>query len=198
MASSRQRGERSGACPLANGTDIYVGGSFVTAGTDTVWGIARWDGSAWHSLGIGVHKDINFVAVPTVRGLYGSAEGLYLGGDFTHAGRNYSNRIALWTDFSPVSAVSEETVPTEFRLLQNYPNPFNPSTTIRYELPIPSIVRLSVYDLLGRELSVIVNEWEDVGPYEVVFNASALSSGIYLYRLVAGDYVATNKFVVIR
>jgi hypothetical protein len=78
-------------------------------------------------------------------------------------------------------------------LYQNYPNPFNPSTTIKYELPKPSVVRLNVYDMLGREVSVLVNERREAGVYEVKFDGSTLASGVYFYRLQAGNFVQTHK-----
>jgi hypothetical protein len=76
-------------------------------------------------------------------------------------------------------------LPGSFMLYNNYPNPFNPSTTIRYELPKSSMVRLSVYDILGREVSVLVNEKKNAGSYEVRFDATGWSSGVYFYRLQA-------------
>ena len=90
------------------------------------------------------------------------------------------------------------TVPTETVLLQNYPNPFNPSTTITYHLPKSSHVRLSVYDMLGREVSVLVNERRDAGAHQTRFQASELSSGVYLYRLMAGECIRTKKMMVLR
>jgi hypothetical protein len=80
---------------------------------------------------------------------------------------------------------------------QNYPNPFSSSTTIKYELPKSSEVRLSVYDLLGREVSVLVNERRNAGVYEVRFDASGLSSGVYFYRLQAGTFVETRKLLLL-
>jgi len=78
-------------------------------------------------------------------------------------------------------------------LLQDYPNPFNPSTTIKFELPKTSYVRLSVFDILGREVSVLVNERKNAGSYEVKFNGSNFASGVYFYRLQAGSFVQTKK-----
>ncbi len=86
--------------------------------------------------------------------------------------------------------------PERARLEQNYPNPFNPSTSIRYELPTSSVVRLSVFDLLGREVSVLVNERKDAGIHEVSFNGSGLASGVYLYRLNANSFLQTRKLVL--
>ena len=89
-------------------------------------------------------------------------------------------------------------LPTEPRLEQNYPNPFNPSTTITYELPRASFVTLSVYDMLGREVSVLANERREAGVHEVKFNGSGLSSGVYLYRIQAGTFVQTRKLLFLR
>jgi hypothetical protein len=81
---------------------------------------------------------------------------------------------------------------------QNYPNPFNPSTTIKFELPTSSIVRLSVFDMLGREVSVLVNERRAPGVHEVKLDGSGLSSGVYFCRLTAGTCVQTSKMVLLR
>jgi hypothetical protein len=83
------------------------------------------------------------------------------------------------------------------KLDQNYPNPFNPSTTIKFELPVSSMVRLGVYDILGREVSVLVNERKSAGVYEVRLDASGLSSGVYFYRIQAGDFTQTRKLLLV-
>jgi hypothetical protein len=88
--------------------------------------------------------------------------------------------------------------PEAYRLYAPYPNPANPSTTIRYELAMPSMVRLSVYDILGREDEVLVNEREDAGTYEVKFDASAYSSGVYFYHIQAGEFEQTKRLMVLK
>ncbi len=98
--------------------------------------------------------------------------------------------------FTSVGRFSE--LPGHFVLGQNYPNPFNPSTTIKYELPKSSEVRLSVYDMLCREVSVLVNERKDAGIHEVRFDGHGLSSGVYFYRMHAGDFVQTRKLVLLQ
>lgn len=92
----------------------------------------------------------------------------------------------------------EITVPGEFELMQNYPNPFNPTTTIRWQSPVGSWQTLNVYDLLGNEVATLVDEYKPAGRYEVEFNASQLSSGIYLYRIQGGNYVQTRKMILIK
>jgi predicted GH43/DUF377 family glycosyl hydrolase len=99
----------------------------------------------------------------------------------------------------PLGVTGEQPeLPDSYRLEQNYPNPFNPSTTIKYELPKSAEIRLSVYDMLGREVSVLVNETMKAGVHEVKFDASALSSGVYLYRLRAGEFVASRKLLLLK
>ncbi len=89
-------------------------------------------------------------------------------------------------------------LPNEFYLSQNYPNPFNPNTTITYSIPKQSNVDIKVFDLLGREVTTLVNEEKSAGNYKVVLKGSNLSSGVYLYRLHAGNFVSTKKFVLIK
>lgn len=103
--------------------------------------------------------------------------------------------------FGTVSALEQsrsQEIPAECALMQNYPNPFNPSTTIKYELPRSAVVNLSVYDLLGRMVSVLVNERRDAGIHEVTFDGSGLASGVYFYRFSAGDFVQTRKLVLVK
>ena len=90
------------------------------------------------------------------------------------------------------------TAPASYLLEQNFPNPFNPSTTIKYELPKSSTVKLIVYDLLGREVSLLVNERRDAGVYEVKFDGLTLASGVYVYRLQAGDFVQSRKLTILK
>jgi hypothetical protein len=89
-------------------------------------------------------------------------------------------------------------VPTVYSLSQNYPNPFNPSTAIKFDMPRASQVNLSVFDILGREVSVLVNDRRDAGVYEVKFDGSNLASGVYFYRLQAGDFVQAKKLLILR
>ena len=89
-------------------------------------------------------------------------------------------------------------LPQEFLLSQNYPNPFNPSTKINYELPVDSDVTLMVYDVLGREVATLVSELKTAGTYSVTFDAGRLSSGIYFYRIKAGDFQQIQKMMLIK
>ena len=92
----------------------------------------------------------------------------------------------------------ESEVPQQFMLCQNNPNPFNPSTTIRFELPHASRVSLKEYNLLGQGVATLVDEEKPAGVYDVRFDAGGLSSGMYVYRLHAGDYVASRRLLLLR
>jgi len=92
----------------------------------------------------------------------------------------------------------EKPLPARIDLLQNYPNPFNPSTTIRYALPHRTDVMLTVFNTLGQQVATLVNGEVEAGYHEVQLNASSLASGVYFYRLQAGDFTQTRKFCLIR
>ena len=112
-----------------------------------------------------------------------------------------NGEILRYRDLSGPLAVrpeGERELPVQTLLQQNYPNPFNPSTTIKFELHEAAEVRLSVFDILGREVSVLVNEKRDAGVHDVRFDASGLSSGVYFYRLTAGDFEQVRKFLLLK
>jgi hypothetical protein len=89
-------------------------------------------------------------------------------------------------------------LPDKFQLAQNYPNPFNPTTSIKYSLASKSKVELKIYNILGKEIVTLVNNFQDAGNYEVKFNAQNLSSGVYFYELNAGNFSAKKKMVLLK
>lgn len=112
-------------------------------------------------------------------------------------------KVNFFIDDTP-NDISEELYSYKFSLSQNYPNPFNPSTTIKYSIPSSteyySVLQttLKVFDILGRKVATLVNKQQNAGNYEVVFNASSLSSGVYFYRLQSGNFVETKKLILLR
>jgi hypothetical protein len=102
--------------------------------------------------------------------------------------------------FCPLVGIHQEqnTVPTVYALLQNYPNPFNPATSIKYSIPKTSLVKLVVYDLLGREVKTLVNGMKTPGYYEEAFDGTNLASGIYFYRIEAGKFTDVKKMVLVK
>lgn len=89
-------------------------------------------------------------------------------------------------------------IPGEYSLSQNYPNPFNPTTNIKFAIPSTGLVKLVIFDVLGREVTTLVNEVKVAGNYTVDFNASSLSSGVYFYRIDAGNFTQTKKMLLIK
>jgi len=105
--------------------------------------------------------------------------------------------------FTPVSEEIKLELPEQYLLSQNFPNPFNPSTKIKYTIPdvgtaLIKFVQIKVYDILGSEIATLVNEEKPAGNYEVEFDGSNLSSGIYFYRLQAGAISETKKMILLR
>ena len=121
--------------------------------------------------------------------------------------------LLIWNFFKnyklslPTTVTDYSQNPIEFALFQNYPNPFNPTTKISYAIPLlggarGGLVTLKVYDVLGNEIATLVDEYKPAGSYEVDFDALSgirnLASGIYLYRLKAGNFVQTKKMIILR
>ncbi len=104
----------------------------------------------------------------------------------------------MFTGALTAAVVNPAGIPATYELHQNFPNPFNPATTIHYRLPSAGIVKLAVYDVLGREASVLVNERKEPGNYEAIFDGSGFSGGVYFYRLQAGDFIRTKRLVLMK
>jgi hypothetical protein len=169
--------------------ELYVGGKFDSISAQQVNHIARWNDTTWFSVDGGMNNDVYSLAV------YNNE--LYAGGTFTEAGNVSASRIAKLT--SPVGVKEEtENLPKDYELFQNYPNPFNPTTNFGFRITNSGFVTLKVYDVLGREMTTLVSEEKPAGEYEVKFNASSLPSGAYFYRLQAGEFSDTKKFVLLR
>jgi len=108
-----------------------------------------------------------------------------------------SNHLSNQLEDEQIGDESKQ-IPDEYALSQNYPNPFNPSTTIKFSIPNAGFVTLVVYDVLGSEVATLVNEEKIAGYFEMEFNASFLASGIYFYRIQAGDFVESKKMVLMK
>ena len=127
--------------------------------------------------------------------------GLVLGNGLSGLQANADTMEAVFESKLAISVeppTAGNAIPKEFSLSQNYPNPFNPGTTIKYGVPRSSVVRLTVHDLLGREVSVLVNERKDAGVHEVRFDGSNLASGVYFYRLQAGTFAQARTFLLLK
>lgn len=110
---------------------------------------------------------------------------------------------SIWETKIPIQTVGVEeelfeALPMSYALYQNYPNPFNPITVIKYSIPKKSVVKLEILNILGEQVELLVNETKTAGEYDAFWNAKNMSSGIYFYRLQAGDYIETKKMLMIK
>ncbi len=111
-----------------------------------------------------------------------------------------TNTICLGTTDDPTGMEEDNNINeiTEFSLSQNYPNPFNPSTTIKYDIPEAAFVSIKIYDISGKEIYNLVNENKNYGRYEIKFNGSNLSTGVYYYKLTAGNFTEIRKMILLK
>jgi len=159
-------------------------GSYLIAGMSTGMFWSSDNGTTWND------PTPNYMQGSYVNCVTQSVSNVYAGaGNFVY--KRAINEIIGIT-------VSNTQVPEKFNLSQNYPNPFNPSTTIQYSLSSSQFVTLKVYDVLGNEISTLIDEHKQAGFYEVSFNASSLPSGSYFYRLQIGNYSETKKMLLLR
>jgi hypothetical protein len=93
---------------------------------------------------------------------------------------------------------TEVSLPNNFSISQNFPNPFNPSTTIKYALPEAAYVNIKIFNVIGKEIATLVNEEKQAGNYQTEFNASNIPSGVYFYRIVAGNYSETKRMILLK
>lgn len=168
--------------PVEGGTMYFVGTSVGLYSTDNLNG----NSTLWMQEGAGVMGNVivNYVDSRP-------SDGRVIAG--THGRGAFVANVK-----TSAVAAGQTQRPQSFSLEQNFPNPFNPSTTIRYSIAQPEMVRLTVYDISGREVATLVNENKSEGSYEVQFNARNLASGVYLYRLKAGGFEQTRKFVLMK
>ena len=97
-----------------------------------------------------------------------------------------------------ISDVDDKNIPSAFSLTQNYPNPFNPSTSIQYAISSTQFVSIKVYDILGNDITTLVNDYRDAGIYDLQFTMHNLVSGVYFYQLKAGDFISTKKMILLK
>ncbi|MFA6027103.1 MAG: T9SS type A sorting domain-containing protein, partial [Ignavibacteriaceae bacterium] len=111
---------------------------------------------------------------------------------------NYLNVDVVLAADALTSIQSEKNMITNFALSQNYPNPFNPSTVISYQLPSSGFVTIKIYNVIGKEIATLVNEFQQSGNYSKEFSAGGLNSGVYFYTIKAGNFSATKKMILIK
>jgi hypothetical protein len=192
----------SGSFIESDGTDNSIPNSYAAFYGNSVNGVNGAFGIVLpNMLSKGIRRiEQRSLANGTVVASATDADGIWPSGANTVNPSGGTTEIILnGTDVHQTGVQRTVILPNEFALLQNYPNPFNPSTKIPYTLKSNSNVRLSVYDLLGREVAVLVdNERKTAGTYKVSFQASFLPSGIYLYRIQAEGYADTKRMILIK
>jgi photosystem II stability/assembly factor-like uncharacterized protein len=158
-------------------------GEVFTATYDEGIYISRDDGESW----IDITDNMKMVQVRRI--FIDDDDNLYL-----------ATNESVWRGKpdSITSVKRDETLPVEYSLSQNYPNPFNPSTKISYVIPKENYVTLKIYDILGNEVTTLVNKYQTTGRYSINFEGDNLASGIYIYRLQAGDYISSKKMTLIK
>ena len=195
-----------GPCPFVMALTVFdnelvAGGAFdyataVTGSRSYNPHIAAWDGSSWSSLGSGTNNYVRTLEV--------FDNELIVGGDFTTAGEKAAAHIAAWTKpFTDVSDDERRSLPVEYELSQNCPNPFNSTTTIECSLPRRSHVVIDVYDLLGRRIKSVFDGESEAGKHTFFWNGTdhsgrTVGTGVYFYRIKAGDYIDSKKMLFLK
>jgi photosystem II stability/assembly factor-like uncharacterized protein len=182
---------------------------------------ATWDSvSSIHATDYGINCFLpynNFLFAATDSGVYRSANEGYTWADVSgnlrdslgvtamavYGNQFYAGHRMKGIYKTPINTLvnTKETsseIPMSFKLEQNFPNPFNPITEISYSLPVKAFTTIKVYDLLGQEVISLINENKEAGTYSLQFDGSSLSSGVYFYKIIAGDFTDTKKMVLIK
>lgn len=175
---------------------VFVGGNFTFIGGQPRISAAKLnktngDAYPWNP---------NILGNPSIDifDIVSNGDDLIYAGKFFTVNGNIQTNIALFTNRILGTDEIVNLQPRAYNLKQNYPNPFNPSTTITFNIPKEEKVSMKVYNLLGQEVSTLMNEYKSAGVYTLNFDAKNLSSGIYFYRIEAGSFIETKKMVVLR
>jgi hypothetical protein len=176
----------------------------ITSAVGNTFGDDYYDSSSTVQFGV-LSRHINFNGIDyTFRGWTGNGIGSYTSPDSTGidstANVTLNNpivEIARWTAPIGIQNISNE-IPKEYKLYQNFPNPFNPTTNINFDIIKNGNVKIVIYDLLGREVETLVNMNLDAGRYRVDFDGTAYASGLYFYRIIAGDFVNIKKMLIVK
>jgi len=169
---------------------------FASSGSKNIF-ISAWDYGVYISNDYGESFNLKNDGLQSLRctALYKFGNYLFLGTNPTTLPCKVYRRPL--NEVIGIKNISTE-IPSEYKLYQNYPNPFNPTTNIKYQIADNKYITIKVYNILGKEIGTLVNEKQSPGIYEVSFNGSRLSSGIYFYRIQAGDFMQVKKMVLIK
>ena len=211
-----------------NNRDVFsikISGAYIFAGSETGIYLSTNNGLNWSQTGLDIRRYVTSLAINSVNIFAGTETGVYLSKDngstwvqknhelsgfildgplltisnnFIFASnKNSSSWKRLLSEIINIKQLSQ-TIPEGYELHQNYPNPFNPSTKINFSIPQKSFVTLKIYNLQGKEISVLLNQELTSGPYEYTFNGESLSSGTYFYRLESENFSETKSMVLVK
>lgn len=144
--------------------------------------VYKYENEQWNEVNFLIPENLRFTGLQSVEKI------IFAG--------TYDNGIWMYSP-SPTS-INDDNNPVTYKLSQNYPNPFNPSTTISYQIASAGNVQITIYDVLGKEMMTLVNENKSAGEYEIVFDASSLTSGVYFYRIISNNFSETQKMILLR
>ncbi len=187
LGSTPKKEFPSGSIIAANGYFVIV----TSDGSASSFGLSSLGEEVWLENESGlIIDDVTFPAMDSTQSYCRYPDGIS-GWQLTNSiTRGFPNLITdVEDDFNGIS---------EFKLNQNYPNPFNPSTTISFTIPATGNVSLKIFNILGKEVAVLVNETKSAGNYSINFNASGLSSGVYFYQLTTVNFTSTKKFTLMK
>lgn len=194
---SNNTSDEATALALDAAGNVYITGESNSGGTNYDYATIRYspaDGSQmWAMIYNGTGNNIDEAFGIVVDG----ANNIYVTGNSTGSGTSMDFGTIKYSQVTGVTPVSNE-IPKVYNLSQNYPNPFNPSTTVNFDLPNSSQAKLVVYDMLGRQVDVLLDGQLNAGRYKVDWNASNFSSGVYFYKLSAGDFTDTKKLTLVK
>ncbi len=192
--------ERYNGICVSNGNKVYVGGGYTyTDGKLKDFYELDTESWVWKKLS-DLPKELDGLASTAMLNMIYVYGGIDKENKKTDKLYQYNISTNTWSEKSTIVGVREtDMIPTEFVLYQNYPNPFNPATVIRYQLTESCWVTLKVYDLLGREIAELVNDYEPAGIYNCEWRINGeIPSGIYFYILTAGNFSQTRKMILIK
>ena len=180
-----------------SGSNVYLIWNEGEMGSGLHYNFSTDNGTSWNNHNLITDNAMPFFPSVAVSGSAGHVVWF----DIRFIGLGVTDEI--YYQYNPTGSITEvnepiNLLPNTFALLQNYPNPFNPVKKISYQLPIGSNVTLKIYDVLGNEIETLVNKEQNSGSYEVEFDASKLTSGVYFYQFKSDNYLETRKMILMK
>ncbi len=175
---------------------LVVSGEFQKNGANKIGPIAIWNGEEWRGLPSEISLSRNFGG--RVYQMQSLDEGILFSGLFKYVDDIPTRNVGIYITDGSKNYLNKNGTEGGFKLSQNYPNPFNPTTNINFTLPVSSVVKIDIYDMLGRNIQTITNQRYSAGTHTVTFDAGSLASGIYLYQLNINGVIETRRMTFLK